>query len=127
MMSEDDKARTKREKSRARMAHMYRTDAAFRARMLERNRVRWATDPAFRASQAAFKRKYRGMPEPTRPCPSNCEACGASSGKKSLHLDHCHETGIFRGWLCSNCNTGLGLIGDSIEAVERILAYVRRA
>lgn len=113
-------------KSRKRMSMRYTTDPVFRARSLERNRVRWATDPKFRLSQATSKRKYRGMPEPTRACPIGCEACGNQNAGKSLHLDHCHETGVFRGWLCSRCNTGLGLIGDSIAAVMQVLAYLER-
>ena len=28
-------------------------------------------------------------------------------------LDHDHETGQFRGYLCKRCNTGTGLIGDN--------------
>jgi hypothetical protein len=44
-----------------------------------------------------------------------------------LHLDHDHSTGEFRGWLCAKCNTGLGLLGDSIEQLEMRLAYLKRS
>lgn len=30
-------------------------------------------------------------------------------------MDHCHDTGAFRGYLCKRCNTGTGLIGDNEE------------
>lgn len=51
--------------------------------------------------------------------------------QKTLHdtydrcLDHCHRTGAVRGILCRKCNTALGQLGDSIESVERALAYLR--
>lgn len=64
------------------------------------------------------------MPEPTREMPPVCEACGELRGSKSLHIDHCHMTGIFRGWLCSRCNTGLGLLGDNAEGLRKVLAYL---
>ena len=68
------------------------------------------------------------MPEPTRPAPANCECRGekCKSGRH-LALDHDHKTGKFRGWLCFNCNTSLGRMGDSIESVLRVLEYLRRA
>lgn len=56
-----------------------------------------------------------------------CFVCGAPEAeqKRRLHLDHCHTTGRFRGWLCSPCNTGIGLLGDSIEGVTRALEYLK--
>jgi hypothetical protein len=43
-----------------------------------------------------------------------------------LCLDHNHETGKFRGWLCDNCNTGIGKLGDTVEGLERAIAYLKR-
>jgi Recombination endonuclease VII len=67
-----------------------------------------------------------GLPIPTRPAPKYCEACGCLPSKQ-LHLDHCHVTGKFRGWLCNRCNLGLGHLGDNEIGLLRMLEYVRRA
>ena len=40
-------------------------------------------------------------------------------------IDHDHDTGEFRGWLCNNCNTGLGAMGDTIEGLERAIKYLK--
>jgi hypothetical protein len=65
-------------------------------------------------------------PEPTRPMPDLCEACSRPRGETRLHLDHDHVTGVFRGWLCRQCNLGLGLLGDNKERVLKILNYLGR-
>ena len=44
-----------------------------------------------------------------------------------LACDHDHQTGEYRGWLCKNCNTGLGLLGDDAEGLRRMLAYLERS
>ena len=75
----------------------------------------------------AMGRAYRGLPEPTRLCPGFCECCGDAPGKQPLNLDHDHETGKFRGWLCVNCNTGLGKFGDNIAGLEKAIEYLSRA
>jgi hypothetical protein len=78
-------------------------------------------------------RKYRGLPEATRPQPVICECCGkAPSNKeanvtKSLALDHDHTTGAFRGWLCHVCNCAIGMLGDSLDGLDRARAYLLRA
>ena len=73
-----------------------------------------------------WRHARQGLPVPTRPEPVVCELCGKPNrAQKYLHLDHCHETGAFRGWLCFSCNTGLGKLGDSIEGLERAIAYLR--
>ena len=42
----------------------------------------------------------------------------------TFHLDHCHETGAFRGWVCNACNTGRGIM-DNIERLEKRIAFLR--
>lgn len=73
----------------------------------------------------AGKRRKAGLPNPTRNCPPTCELCGGPpNGRGSLCLDHCHASGKFRGWLCSRCNTGLGIFRDSTELLYRAAAYL---
>lgn len=40
-------------------------------------------------------------------------------------LDHCHDTMIVRGLLCSNCNIGLGQFKDSIEILTSAMNYIK--
>ena len=40
-------------------------------------------------------------------------------------LDHCHDTNTFRGWLCGNCNTGLGGFKDNKDKVLRAYNYLK--
>jgi len=50
--------------------------------------------------------------------------CGVCSATKDLCVDHCHTTGKVRGILCRSCNRSLGQLGDSIESVRKLLAYL---
>lgn len=59
--------------------------------------------------------------------PALCECCGGPPvGNKSLSLDHCHKTGSFRGWLCNKCNTGIGMLGDSLEGLKLAISYLEK-
>ena len=40
---------------------------------------------------------------------------------KKWHLDHCHETESFRGWLCHNCNTKMP---DDLTSAKRFVKYL---
>ena len=44
---------------------------------------------------------------------------------KTPHIDHNHETGMFRGLLCRPCNTGIGFLGDDPEILKRAVAYLQ--
>ncbi len=44
-----------------------------------------------------------------------------------LNLDHCHSTGVVRGWLCDNCNRALGLFKDDITVMKNAIKYLERA
>ena len=50
-----------------------------------------------------------------------CEICG-EGGK--LVYDHNHDTGDFRGVLCSRCNAGLGQFYDSPAKLTQALQYL---
>ncbi len=53
-----------------------------------------------------------------------CEICGKSFQDTKKNLDHCHETGRYRGALCIDCNTSLGKLGDNLELViSRLQRY----
>ena len=53
-----------------------------------------------------------------------CQICEGSFDVLRKCLDHDHKTGEIRGVLCNKCNAGVGLLGDSMEAVEKALAYL---
>ena len=40
-------------------------------------------------------------------------------------VDHCHETGRFRGLLCRSHNSALGKLGDNEAGLIRVIAYLR--
>jgi hypothetical protein len=56
-----------------------------------------------------------------------CAICDAELdlGKgKTVHLDHCHETDLVRGWLCRSCNQGLGKFRDDPTTLLRAALYL---
>lgn len=57
-----------------------------------------------------------------------CEICGKTeveNGRK-LSMDHDHETGEFRGWVCWTCNSMLGLARDSSEILKKAVKYLEK-
>lgn len=60
-----------------------------------------------------------------------CETCGKeftgpNTGKLGYRLDHDHATGQFRGWLCFECNIGLGMFRDNPAVLRRAAEYLER-
>jgi hypothetical protein len=58
-----------------------------------------------------------------------CQICTRHEDelRTRLCIDHCHDTGAFRGFLCDTCNSGLGFLGDSYEGIKRALEYLHRS
>lgn len=47
--------------------------------------------------------------------------------RQRLVVDHDHGTGSIRGLLCTPCNAGIGMLGDSVSGIMRAVDYLRRA
>lgn len=64
-----------------------------------------------------------------------CAVCGNSGdsynnsvkgGGKTLVVDHCHDTKIVRGLLCTDCNRALGMFKDSPEILANAIRYLKK-
>lgn len=57
-----------------------------------------------------------------------CEICGKSisfeGAKVTARVDHCHSTGAIRGIICNRCNQALGMFGDNVDGIYKLLAYL---
>ena len=58
---------------------------------------------------------------------AGCATNHADNTHERLFIDHCHTTGKVRGLLCHGCNIALGSIKDSIETLNNLIAYLRKA
>jgi hypothetical protein len=69
--------------------------------------------------------KLHPPPPPGTPC-----ACCNRIDK--LFLDHCHVLArydwkkSYRGYICRQCNSGVGMLGDCEAGLERALKYLKR-
>lgn len=68
--------------------------------------------------------EYNGLFEKQQ---GSCACCGKHQMQlnKMLCVDHCHMTGKVRGLLCHKCNSGIGMLGDCLEAVEKVYNYLK--
>ena len=54
-----------------------------------------------------------------------CKICyGPPMGKGAYHVDHCHKTGKIRGLLCHKCNVALGMVGDNMDILRKLINYI---
>jgi len=57
----------------------------------------------------------------------SCAICGkheSQNKNKKLFVDHDHDTDKVRELLCHSCNTGIGLLQDDIELLQKALDYL---
>lgn len=55
-----------------------------------------------------------------------CGICDGDISAGNDFADHDHATGMLRGMLCRNCNTGIGLLRDSPEVLRKAIDYLLR-
>ena len=60
------------------------------------------------------------------PQPAAGTPCACCKRIDKLFCDHDHATGKFRAWICRNCNSGIGQLGDSEAGLKQALAYLAR-
>lgn len=59
-----------------------------------------------------------------RPRPDNCEVCEKPG---VICFEHDHESGAFRGWLCTRCNSTLAYAYESPKTLRKLAAYLEAA
>lgn len=91
----------------------------------------WARD-----WQRIQKLKRHGVPDADIPAllleaaSGTCHSCGGPAtparpgSDPRLHVDHDHGTNAYRGLLCKPCNTALGLLGDDVDRIMALAAYL---
>lgn len=53
-----------------------------------------------------------------------CAICGVHLSKP--YLDHCHATNKIRGFLCTQCNVGLGSFKDNSDYLRSAIEYLNK-
>lgn len=51
-----------------------------------------------------------------------CSICGST---QRLCIDHCHDTKIVRGLLCTKCNAAIGMFDEDIDKMISAIAYIK--
>jgi hypothetical protein len=86
-------------------------------------------DKALSKQRAELKKKYGTAPE-NHTCPiclrTEKELREKTEQKSLWALDHCHDTGEFRDWICHPCNRAMGGLGDDIETLKRAIKHLEK-
>ena len=85
---------------------------------------KWYQENPEKARNSRLKR-YGLTLEQIEQVPDICEVCGKGNGKIAICVDHNHETNKIRGFLCSKCNTAIGLVNDDPALLEKLALYLR--
>ncbi len=101
----------------------------------ERNRPDvWRSEcKEYRASKKAISSKVRREYEAKHPRPKigeefYCRVCDRTivvQRNRDVNLDHNHETGDIRGWICNRCNTGIGNLRESVSILRRAIKWIK--
>lgn len=86
------------------------------------NRIRvWKIKNIYNLSEKDF---YKLIDSQNCKCALCDKELERSTLSKSTHIDHCHDTGIVRGILCSVCNTQLGIY-EKLKKNPKVENYLR--
>ena len=77
--------------------------------------------PCIKEADVLLRALKKNNPQPAAGTP--CECCGRID---KLFYDHDHSSKELRGFCCRNCNSGIGLLGDSEQGLRQALAYLER-
>jgi len=71
------------------------------------------------------RRMNKIKPEKFFVCPI-CKKPSIPYVTANLVIDHDHDTGNAREWICDSCNTGLGRFKDNIELMQQAIKYLKK-
>jgi len=58
---------------------------------------------------------------------TTCSVCGCLPSRgNGLVFDHCHKMNVFRGYACNSCNRSMGVLGDDVDGLLRVLNYLNK-
>ena len=90
------------------------------------DRKRYWKDPAkererhlvkkYGITEADYKRMFAAQK-------GKCAVCGKTQ-ERAFDVDHCHNSGVVRGLLCTSCNRMIGHAGDDASRLVRGAAYL---
>lgn len=55
-----------------------------------------------------------------------CPICNDVVDGSYARLDHSHQTGNIRGWICDNCNTAIGKLKESPEVLRKAIEWIEK-
>ena len=67
-------------------------------------------------------------PQPPMGKPFHCPICGRTiirQYKNDVVLDHFHDTGEVRGWICRMCNNSMGMMEDDVNILKRAIKWLQ--
>jgi len=106
--------------------HQCKTCRALKDAVYSKKRV-LTHDHVKRKYNSTYMRKYGITLDAVNELKANQQSkCLICHNDYKLYVDHCHTTGEVRGLLCNNCNTGLGMFGDSIDNLRGAIAYLNK-
>lgn len=77
------------------------------------------------AGKADYQRRH---PPPEQGDTFECPICErmftVKKGHGAVHLDHDHATGQIRGYICAQCNTGIGNMKGSIATLSNAIKWI---
>jgi len=82
----------------------------------------WFPRKACRQCNTVDDKEKRDARKNAPPKPDRCDCCHKKT--ENLQVDHIHGSTIFRGWLCTGCNSGVGKLGDNLEGVLQAAIYL---
>lgn len=90
---------------------------------------KWASENKEKVTNSFYKREYgitvSDFKNMVLSQNGKCSICNRVP-KNKLCVDHDHTTGQIRGLLCRSCNGALGVFGDSLEGLKKVIDYCSR-
>lgn len=86
-------------------------------------------DKPFPQAPTKLRREYESKhPRPAVGDSFYCKVCERTmivQKNRDICLDHNHQTGEIRGYICNDCNTGIGKLKDSVSMLKRAIKWLK--